>query len=88
MVVRARLGNDFESQKCHNKTPLMRKATGDHLIKSTSLENTLGVLWWFLLTSDSSMPRSFLGIILEGVKVKFNISSYLLRIVICIVFLK
>ena len=31
-------GHEFDSSMYHNKTPLVRKATGNHLIKSISLE--------------------------------------------------
>ena len=34
-----RRGCLFDSSMYHNKTPWMRKARGNHVIKSTSLEN-------------------------------------------------
>ena len=40
------------------KTPMARKATGNHLMKSTSLYKTGKTFLWFLLRSKSSMQRS------------------------------
>ena len=42
------------------KTPLVRKATGNHLMNSTSLEKSSEPCLWFLLSSKSSMRRSSL----------------------------
>ena len=42
------------------KTKLVRKATGNHLIKPTSLEKNSEPCLWFLLRSKSSMSFSFL----------------------------
>ena len=40
------------------ETPLARKATGDHLMISASLEKNSEPCLWFLLRSKSSMQRS------------------------------
>ena len=43
------------------KTPLVRKATGNHFIKSTSLEKNSEPCLWFLVLSKLSIQRNFLS---------------------------
>ena len=58
------------------KTPLVRKATRNHLIKSTSLEKLQSSHLWFLLRLKSSMRRSFLGTYLDRDQVMGNYVSF------------
>ena len=59
------------------KTPLARKVTGNHLLKSTSLEKTHNPVW-FLLLSKLSMRCSLLVNLLQ-VKMKMNSSAYFIE---------